>query len=306
VVTGDPNIRFYAGAPLVTRDGYRLGTLCVADTRPHQPRAVDIAALRTLATVAMDVLESGQELGAARRQLRETRGEVRDRALFTSSFGHELRTPLGAIMGFAEIIELDVNDSLPPGKHREYASIIRDSARHLLQLIDGLVRLEKAHDGSDLALEELELNELAAQVVRSFETMVGGRRQSLGFRPAPAAARVRADETALRQIAINLVSNAAKYSPEGAAITVSVIAAPDGGHVLEVADNGPGIPDEVLAQIGRAYLQARDPALRAKGGIGLGLRITRQLAASMQCDLALARAPTGGTVARLRLPAASA
>jgi signal transduction histidine kinase len=305
VVTGDPNIRFYAGAPLVTRDGYRLGTLCVADTRPRRLRPVDIAALRTLAAVAMDMLETSQELGAVRRQLQETRGEVRDRALFTSSFGHELRTPLGAIMGFAEIVELDVHDALPPAKHREYAAIIGDSARHLLHIIDGMVRLEKAHDGSDLVIDEVEIIGILEQVVRSFEPMVAGKRQTLVFQPGPARPRVHADETALRQIAINLISNAAKYSPEGARITVSLTPAPEGELALEVADTGPGIPDEVLGQIGRPYLQSRNAALRSSGGIGLGLRITKQLAASMHCGLSLARGAAGGTTARLVLAVAA-
>ena len=303
LVQGAPNIRFYAGAPLTSRGGYRLGTLCAIDTQPRQPIPSQIAALQTLASIAADALAMDRELKAINQLLSDSRTEARERSLFVASFSHELRTPLNHIGGFSEIIENDTQDSLPRAKCREYAAIIRRSAQHLFQVIDGIVRLEKAAYGADLSVAPIDVDKTLGDVVRSFEAMVASKRQRLEFRPSGCGARVPADETALRQIAVNLISNACTYSPEGAAITVTAFApGPDDRCFLEVADTGPGIADDLLHRIGEAFVQDKNPRLHHAAGIGLGLRISMQLAKAMHCDLKITRGAQGGTIARLEKP----
>ena len=288
---------------MTSRGGYRLGTLCAIDTQPRQPIPSQIAALQTLASIAADALAMDRELKAINQLLSDSRTEARERSLFVASFSHELRTPLNHIGGFSEIIENDTQDSLPRAKCREYAAIIRRSAQHLFQVIDGIVRLEKAAYGADLSVAPIDVDKTLGDVVRSFEAMVASKRQRLEFRPSGCGARVPADETALRQIAVNLISNACKYSPEGAAITVTAFApGPDDRCFLEVADTGPGIADDLLHRIGEAFVQDKNPRLHHAAGIGLGLRISMQLAKAMHCDLKITRGAQGGTIARLEKP----
>jgi len=295
LVRGEPNIRFYAGVPLIASGGYRLGTLCTIDKQPRQASPAQVAALQTLASVVADTLAAQSELKATAELLSASRAEARDRSLFLSSFGHELRTPLSHIVGFSEIIENDSQDLLPRAKCREYASIVRQSANHLFRVIEGIVRLEKAEYGADLSVAPIDVEGTIGEVVRSFGAVVAGKRQRLTWSSSGGAARALVDQTALRQIAVNLISNACKYSPEGAAITVTFsTASSDDRCCLEVADTGPGIADDLLRQLGQPYLQSKDAASRASGGIGLGLRIAKQLARSMHCNLQIMRGPEGG------------
>jgi len=302
LVQGDPGIRFYAGAPLISAGGYRLGTLCTIDTRRRQPTETQIASLQILASITADAIATRNELNAAGDLLSKSRADAHDRSLFVSSFAHELRTPLHQILGFSEIME-NGREPLPRVKYREYANIIRRSAHHLFQVVDRILQLEKAASGADLRIGPVEIDKTIDEVVESFETMVAEKRQRLVFRPSGCDISILADETSLRQIAINLISNASRYSPDGASILVTVsTAGPDDRCRLEVVDTGPGIPDELLHQLGRPYLQNADASLRAAGGMGLGLRITKQLADTMDGDLHIMRGPHGGTIARLNLP----
>ena len=107
LVTGDPKFRFYAGAPLISNEGFRLGTLCAIDRKPRRVSQGQIAALQTLSSVAATALGLQKELKAATASLTQSQAETKDRSLFLSSFGHELRTPLNHILGFAQVIEND-------------------------------------------------------------------------------------------------------------------------------------------------------------------------------------------------------
>src|SRR5262249_38128117 len=159
--------RFYAGAPLIHGSGHRLGTLCTVDMKPRRPSPAQIGVLQTLASIAADALTIQKELRETSELLSQSRIEARDRSLFLASFGHELRTPLTNIIGFAEIIENGNDRSLPRDKCRDYAGTIRQSAHHLFQVIDGIVRLEKAAHGANLSVATTAVDPIVDEVLRS-------------------------------------------------------------------------------------------------------------------------------------------
>lgn len=302
LVLGDPGIRFYAGAPLISGGGYRLGTLCAIDTQPRHPTEAQIASLQTLAAIAVDMMAAQRELQSTGELLAASQADARERSLFVSSFAHELRTPLHHIIGFSEMME-NGREMIPRVKIREYANIIWRSAHHLFEVVDRIMQLEKAACGADLRIRPVVLDVVVKGVVKSFETMVSEKQQRLAFQPSGCDVSVLADETSLRQIVINLISNASRYSPQGASIRVTVSPAdPDNLCRLDIADTGPGISDEMLHQIGKPYLHNANASLRAPGSMGLGLRITKQLAESMDGNLQVMRGPHVGTIARLTMP----
>ncbi|MEC9347046.1 MAG: GAF domain-containing sensor histidine kinase [Pseudomonadota bacterium] len=302
LVQGDPNIRFYAGAPLVTQTGRRLGTVCAIDRRPRQVSKVQLEKLRHLAAMATDMIELHRDMLTIRDLMDQARTEASQRALFLSSFSHELRTPLGQIMGFAELIQTETAGPEGQARSVDYAGIIRNSAQELFQLLDGIIKLERATMGGALDVQAVGIADVARSVLRSFQGTAAQRRQVLRLGDAPEDLVAVANEGAVRQIAINLVSNAVKYSPEGSEVTVAILREGDGRVALEVTDNGPGMPDDIIAGIGRPFLQASDRNRRRQDGIGLGLRICGQLARAMDSELRFERPPGGGTRARLLMP----
>ena len=275
LVQGDPDIRFYAGAPLVTQTGKRLGTVCAIDRNPRQVSSIQLEKLRHLAAMATDMIELHRDMLTVRDLMDQARTEANQRALFLSSFSHELRTPLGQIMGFAELIQTETPGPEGQARSTEYAGIIRNSAHELFQLLDGIIKLERATMGGALDVQSVGVADVARSVLRAFHGTAAQRRQVLRIADAPEDLVAVANEGAVRQIAINLVSNAVKYSPEGSEVTVAVVQEADGRV---------------------------DRNRRRHDGIGLGLRICGQLARAMDSELCFERPPGGGTRARLLMP----
>ncbi len=283
LVTGVPNIRFYAGAPLATADGHRVGTLCIIDDRERELTPDELTRLRDLA----DCVE--EELGKAERQALLRVIERHQRALvaardaaeegnrmkseFLNMMSHELRTPLTVVLGYLPLLK-DAAAMPPPEMIAEMAADMRQAGDHLLHLINDLLDLSKIEAGKmELRRERLELGEIVAGVLNELRREAEAKGLDLVSRVAETA--VYGDRTRLRQILINLVGNAVKFTDEG---TVSVTSRPlDGGVELEVADTGVGIPEKDLPAIFDRFRQVDSSSTRKAGGTGLGLAITRKL-----------------------------
>lgn len=296
LVTGKPEIRFYAGAPLVTPEGYRLGTLCAIDNKPRKADSINIAALQALAALASEAIRLKNEIKSLNKLSSENSNNAKASFVDIAEFAHELRSPLGVISGFAELIEDDRENLLSPEKYRYFASNIRESAQHLFRLADRIARTEKMLHGGGLDIERVEVKNLIDFVILSFEGMAADKSQKIIYNSPGLDVFVMVDQTALRQILINLISNACKYSQEGASITVTLLSSQD-KCTIEVADNGPGIPDDVLSELGKPFLKSQNNI--REDGIGLGLSITLNLARSMNWELEIFRGLNGGTVARI-------
>jgi len=197
---------------------------------------------------------------------------------FVANVSHELRTPLNAVLGFSEMMAQQVHGPLGSAKYGEYVRHIADSGQILLSLIDDILDLSKIESGR-FELEErlLALDEIARASVDSLTPQAGRNGQRLTLE-APTPVRLYADERAVRQILMNLLSNALKFTPSGGHVTVCVDLDDSGGPRIVVADDGPGIPQKDIELVLSPYGQSRDVmTTRNVEGTGLGLPICKAL-----------------------------
>jgi signal transduction histidine kinase len=293
LVLGEPNIRFYAGAPLIDERGYALGTLCVIDCEPRELSAEQEVALKALARAAMAQLV----LHRQNAELREL-GRLKDD--FVSLVSHELRTPLTAISGFVEILLAGSAGPLTDDQRR-YLGVVERNGRRVIAIVDDLLFLANAEVGAvELARGRVDVRDLVGDAAESAGPAAAAKGLSLTTR-LDGALPVAADRDRLGQVLDNLVSNAVKFTPEGG--TVELRARRDGADaVLEVADSGIGVAAHELPQLFERFY--RTAAARSAGipGTGLGLAIARAIVASHGGTIAAESEPGAGTTFRVRLP----
>ena len=224
------------------------------------------------------------------RELEETRDEAlmkraeaeaanASKTAFLANMSHELRTPLNAILGFSEIIARECLGPVGSPRYKEYAGDIHSSGAHLLSLINDLLDVAKIEAGR---------MEIQAQIIETGRTLEGAlkfisarardRGQALTINVEEEAAILYADERALKQIVINLVSNAIKFTQQGGSIEVTAKRNNTGDFELIVADNGPGIPKEKVGRIFKPFSRVDNRYDSENSGTGLGLALVRGLA----------------------------
>jgi PAS domain S-box-containing protein len=237
--------------------------------------AGEIAHIVAFITDASPRIRAEENLREAKRQ-----AEIANRAKsdFLANVSHELRTPLNAIIGFSEIIKMQMFGQLSQPLYGEYARDIHTSGQHLLSIINDILDLSKIEAG------RFELHPDAVSVAELFEDcarLVQERAHSAGLKLVrviePDIALLWADKRAVKQILINLLGNAIKFTPQGGQVTLAAKAAPDSMIELSVADTGIGIPPEHLATALAAFGQVDNPTTRAQQGTGLGLPIVKSL-----------------------------
>ena len=222
----------------------------------------------------------------------------RAKSEFVSRMSHELRTPLNAIIGFADLLEAE--PLLP--SHHNYVSLINSSGRHLMELINAVLDLAKIEAGG-LVLEEISFD--FADAIEDVKTIVAKRAtdKNLDFvaTVSPALPRyVMGDPTRLRQVLINLLVNAVKFTEEG---MVSLTVAPNGGDIqFAVRDSGIGMDEQALNRLFQPFSQGDDSITRRYGGTGLGLVISKELIEAMGGAIEVESVPDVGTCFRFRLP----
>jgi cell cycle sensor histidine kinase DivJ len=238
--------------------------------------------------------------------------EARDAALaanraksrFLANMSHELRTPLNAIIGFSEVMTREMFG--PVGsRYQEYSRLIHESGTHLLDLINAVLDMSKIEAGKFELFEELfDLEETAESAVRFLKIPAERAAVTLTLQVAPRARQIHADQRAVKQILVNLLSNGVKYTPPGGAVHVGAdIAGQE--VVLTVSDSGTGIAAEDLARLGQPFEQVESAQTRAKEGTGLGLALVKALAAMHGGTAELESTLGEGTTVRVRLPHAA-
>ena len=216
---------------------------------------------------------------------------------YISAISHELRTPLNSILGYAQILD---GDQAIPANRRQGVSVIRESGEHLLSLIEGTLDIARIESGKlSLDVKPLAFPEFLAGIVGMLELQARAKGLAFHYQPIgelPAA--VRADQRRLRQILINILGNAVKFTARGA-VTLRVKYQSEIAH-FEVEDTGPGIPADELGRIFEPFSRGRTAA-GATGGTGLGLTIARMLTDLMGGELTVDSAPGRGSRFRVRL-----
>ncbi len=246
------------------------------------------------AALELETERAGQARAAAEEASRA-------KSLFLANMSHELRTPLNAIIGYAELLEEEA--ALRGNAETETRDLekIRSSGQHLLELINGVLDLSKVEAGRmEVNLEPVRLHELVTDVARTVSPLVEKRGNRLEVEDLSPLGTVLTDRVKLRQILLNLLSNAGKFTDLG---VVRVDGAPDGRDVLiHVSDSGIGMTPEQTSRIFEAFEQGDSGTSRRYGGTGLGLAISRRFGRLLGGDVTVESAPGRGSTFTIRLP----
>jgi PAS domain S-box-containing protein len=262
--------------------------------------------------VVTGTLSSGEDI-TDRRQAEEAsvaarqQAEAANRAKseFLARVSHELRTPLNAVLGFSEIMHSEAMGPIGNRRYKEFAEHIHASGTHLLSLIDDILDLSKIEAGRlELREEEAGIGELIDQVCDLMRQRTDDAGLTLSVEIADGLPSLKVDKRALKQVLLNLLSNAAKFTPRGGAIVLSAGREPDGGISISVADTGIGIAAGDIAKAMEPFGQVDTSLTRRYQGAGLGLPISRSLIELHGGRLDLDSQPGAGTTATVRLPPA--
>jgi signal transduction histidine kinase len=241
-----------------------------------------------------------------REQSRSSRLDLasRHKSEFLANMSHELRTPLNAIIGFSEVILGGMAGPVPENQ-REFLGDIRESGRHLLSLINDILDLSKIEAGRmELHLGTFDMPSAIGNAL----TLVRGRAERQGVRLRqdidPNVAGCEGDERKFKQILLNLLTNAVKFTPEGGTVSVAV-AQVDGMYEISVRDTGVGIAAEDTARVFEEFRQVGNDLARKAEGTGLGLSLTRRLVELHGGTIGVTSVPGEGSTFRFTLPVRS-
>ncbi|MGN6274851.1 MAG: sensor histidine kinase [Solirubrobacterales bacterium] len=260
---------------------------------------VEVGGLSETATLGAAFTEMAAEL-----EIEEGRRDELDRLKddFVLTASHELRSPLTSVQGFAELLMLE-RESLTP-KQAETVEVILDNCRHLVRLLNDLLDLARSDAGRLLIKPQpAEVAPLIEDVVRTMRAQTEAGNQSLTEEIQPGLPLINVEPARIRQILVNLLTNAHEYSPEGASI--GVLARSLGTEVeIAVSDNGPGIPQEQLERIFERFTRGDAGLTQRVGGTGLGLAISKSLVDLHGGSIVAESTPGRGSTFRVRLPVA--
>jgi two-component system, cell cycle sensor histidine kinase DivJ len=223
---------------------------------------------------------------------------------FLATMSHELRTPLNAIIGFADLLEEEVFGPLANPQQREYVGLIRESGGHLLHLVNDLLDMSKLEAGHfQIVIEPFAMSQVVQRCAKLVGAQIQKAGQTLNLDLVDGLPEIIADQRAVRQIVINLLSNASKFTPRGGTICVKVRR--DGAMLaLSVIDSGIGISSDDMKKLGQPFFQADGAYSRNHQGTGLGLSVVKGLAELHDGSMGFSSVLGEGTTVTIRLPLA--
>lgn len=228
----------------------------------------------------------------------ETDRASRAKTSFIGTMSHELRTPLNAIIGFSDVIA-----QTSDGDAAQHAQEIAKAGKHMLGIVNDILDMSKLDSGTfQLSLDTYRVSELIEDTVPMVRQRILDKGQTLDLRLGPDLPSIELDMRRVRQILLNLLSNANKYTMEGGKITLAARRSASGGAIIAVADTGIGMTQDELDLAIRPFGQVQSHYTRTQEGSGLGLAIARGMARAHGGDLYLESEPGQGTCAVLTLP----
>lgn len=296
--------------PLMVKDSVLGAITFVSDAKGHRYDSGDVSLAEDLAGIAALALDNARFYRAAIGRAKEdSANQVRTEVLTTMS--HEIRTPLNAIVGYAELLELGLAGPLST-KQLQYVSRLRLSGAHLVGLVNDVLDLAKADVGKLLmAGEKASMTDAIITAIATIQPAAEAVKVRIvdaasSSSSNPAEVSYVGDERRVRQILINLLANAIKFTPPGGSITATcgaVVESPTGTQLvgsgpwafIRVADTGSGVAPDQRVSVFEPFAQGDESLARIKGGTGLGLTISRRLARLMGGDLVLEKNATDET-----------
>ncbi len=262
-----------------TADGGRVsvGTdITAIRTREHQLKENEQAlqktvnVLRKSQTRIVELAESYEQEKIRAEEANQSKSE------FLANMSHELRTPLNAINGFSDIMKKEMFGPLGDTRYKEYVSDILFSGQHLLSLINDILDMSKIEAGKmNLHVESLNISDLIQQVIRIVRGRAEDNSQKLVYVPSETK-EIEADPRAVKQVLLNLITNAIKFTPEGGVVSVDV-SVKSAGIIIQVSDTGIGISPDDLKRLAQPFEQVENKDTHQVEGTGLGLALSKSL-----------------------------
>jgi signal transduction histidine kinase len=298
-------LRSILAAPVLGRGRVR-GVLVCASIGAAPVGETERRLAEKIAQRAGPALENAVLWADLKEQVQRERAAQRVKDDFLSIVSHELRTPLTSISGYAQLLERRVRDRGNGAKELEQLRVIRTQSTRMRRLVEDLLDVSRIDRRGSVGIEPepIDLAEELRGVVARTQREHADREIVVD---APETLRIEADRDRIGQVLTNLVDNAVKYSPEGGPVRVSATRDGD-GVIVEVCDEGIGIPDSLNDRVFDLFFQAESDAQRRFGGLGLGLYISRAIVEAHGGRISAERnaAAGHGTVMRVRLPVRAA
>jgi len=263
LVSGNEKIRFYAGMPLKTKEGFNLGAFCIMDKKP-----------RVLSETQKEILINISELVLNQLELRlEARTAVKHQHQILNTTAHDLKNPLSIMPLLADMIMHHKND---PKAIDDIAQQIKDAGRRMAGVIDGILETAREEAGRvNLRLQAVELASLVTGVVNTNQALARNKKQQLHLKIIQNC-KVYADPGKLIEIVDNLINNAIKYSPQDTSIYVQVMVREEFA-VIEIRDEGPGLTKDDKKNLYRRFTSLSAQPTGGENSTGLGLSIVKNL-----------------------------
>lgn len=274
-----PNTRAEAAIPL--RVGNRIiGALDIQADSIDAFREDEVSVLQTLADQVAVAIDNARSYELAQQAMTEMREIDRLKSQFLANMSHELRTPLNSIIGFSRVILKGIDGPVTELQQQDLTAIY-NSGQHLLGLINDILDLSKIEAGKmELAFDEVNIVDVTNSVLATMSGLIKDKAITLKRNIPPNLPTIRADAIRIRQVMINLLSNAAKFTEEGE-ISVSLEVKTGMGRrpemLISVSDSGPGIAPQDVGKLFQPFSQVDSSLTRKTGGSGLGLSICQHL-----------------------------
>jgi|GEM_PF-5964679 len=308
---------FYAGAGLAIAAAVACLGLAVFALEPPESTlfptvlaGVGLVASAVLATLLFSLKAQWQEMA---ERLTRTEAKLaievnagRAKSSFLGKISHELRTPLTAIIGYADVLTQHMFGPIGSPRYDDYAMNIRQGGETLLNIVNDLLEIARANarDG-EFSCEPIDAGVVAGKVMAELNPKAADKGLHMKIDVLPRPIWAYSQREALRQVLLRVVGNAIKFTETGGTIVINVVPSPGSVHIM-VTDNGIGIPQEHLAQLGTAFVQVEAHAARTQPGLGLGLAIARGLVERMDGTLKLESIAGKGTRVTIHLRDAEA
>jgi len=258
-------------------------------------REQTISVLRESQTRIMELAENYEQEKIRAEEANQSKSE------FLANMSHELRTPLNAINGFSDIMKKEMFGPLGDPRYKEYVNDILFSGQHLLSLINDILDMSKIEAGKmSLNTEAIQINDIVQQVIRIIRGRAEENRLKLIYQPRDLP-EIEADPRAVKQVLINLLTNAIKFTPEGGVVSAEVTSN-SAGLIIKISDSGIGISSEDIERLAKPFEQIDSQHSRKHEGTGLGLALSKSFVELHGGNFKIESVVNEGTTVTFTLP----